>query len=64
LLSHLGHFDPEPPAVMSTPITSICVECRGQGLVSGTISTGQTTWRYGSVTCPDCHGAGTVTIAA
>ncbi len=43
---------PEPPAM------STCGECGGMGEISGTLSTGPATWRYGSVTCPDCHGSG------
>ncbi len=65
LMAALGWLerDPEPePPAMSTPITSICSECRGQGQVSGTISTGSTTWRYGSVCCPDCDGSGENTV--
>jgi hypothetical protein len=58
LWSYLGYFDPEPPTPIST--CNACGECQGQGMVSGTISTGSTTWRYGSITCPDCDGAGTV----
>ncbi len=58
LWAHLGFFDPEPepePAMSGT-----CSECQGQGMVSGSISTGPGSWRYGSVCCPDCDGAGTV----
>ncbi len=45
--------EPEPPTPIST-----CGECQGQGQVSGTVSTGPTSWRYGSVCCPDCDGSG------
>ena len=61
LWSYLGYFDPTPEP---TPMLGTCSECRGQGMVSGTISTGPTTWRYGSITCPDCAGSGENTVAA
>ena len=50
--------DPEPEPV------SACGECGGHGQVSGTVSTGPTSWRYGSITCPDCHGTGEIVVAA
>ena len=47
--------EPDPPATaMSTP----CSECSGHGQVSGTVSTSRTSWRYDSITCPDCFGTG------
>lgn len=59
LLAALGWLNAEPePKKPAAPITSTCSECRGQGQVSGTISTGPSSWRYDSITCPDCRGSG------
>ncbi len=62
LMVALGWVE-DDPTPEPTPI-STCGECQGQGLVSGTISTGPNSWRYGSVCCPDCHGAGRIDTAA
>ncbi len=58
LWAHLGFFDPEPEPTPPAAMSGTCSECQGQGMVSGTVSTGSTTWRYGSVCCPDCDGSG------
>lgn len=62
LMSALGWLDetlspePAPPAQ--------CPECQGTGTTPGTVRSGRRSWRYDSVTCGRCHGAGAVAVAA
>jgi hypothetical protein len=62
LMVALGWIDDDPTPEPPVTIANTCSECQGQGQVSGTVSTGSTTWRYGSICCPDCHGSGETTV--
>jgi hypothetical protein len=51
------------PAAIATPDPDICSTCNGTGSECGTVASGRS-WRYESITCATCHGAGTVHLAA
>jgi hypothetical protein len=60
LHSALGWLDiPDP----TPPAPSVCSTCNGTGAECGTVASGRS-WRYESITCVACHGAGSVHIAA
>jgi len=55
LHSALGWLDsPEP-----TPAPTSCSTCNGTGSECGTVSNGRS-WRYESIVCATCHGAGRI----
>ena len=63
LMAAMGWLSDEPEPAAAAALTP-CGECAGHGQVSSTIGTGPTSWRYASITCPDCHGAGRIDTAA
>ncbi len=56
--------DPEPTSsATATPAPDTCATCNGTGSECGTVASGRS-WRYESIVCATCHGAGTVHLAA